>query len=201
MFQETQQHLCVRCAKSFTNESDLARHKNQPNSRCRYDHENVMHFRPHHLDVQPNSNPSAMAPAEPQLSEPEPLETEQFGLWASATLTENSDQGYMDVDRPQTNEGIHDESEPEPETPSPFFVEIYRNASAIFGNGDMFMDLFDKDPHSNKRKDNFYYPFASRQEWEVALYLLRSSLRMAELDKFLKLELVRPFLVFNISVV
>jgi hypothetical protein len=182
MFSQVQQHFCARCAKSFTNESDLARHKNQPKSRCRYDHENVMHFRPRFVNLQSIANKhnhSAMAPAEP-----EPLETEQF-------------EGHMDVDQPQVGDEAEGEAE---ETTSPFFTEIYHNVSEIFGHGDTFMDLFDKDPHSDKRKDNLYYPFASRQEWEVALYLLRSSLSMAELDKFLKLELVRPLLAFNISV-
>ena len=141
-----------------------------------------MHFRPRDINLQPNANQhdhSAWAPAEP-----EPLETEQFEV-------------HMDVDQPQ----IENEAEGEAEgKTSPFFAEIYRNASEIFGHGDTFMDLFDKDPHSDKRKDNLYYPFASRQEWEVALYLLCSSLSMAELDKFLKLELVRPLLAFNVSV-
>ncbi|KAG0693661.1 hypothetical protein DFH29DRAFT_762430, partial [Suillus ampliporus] len=41
------------------------------------------------------------------------------------------------------------------------------------------------------RKDNLFYPFASKEEWEVADYLLHSSLSMAAIDKFLKLCMIQ----------
>ncbi|KAG0697850.1 hypothetical protein DFH29DRAFT_1003402 [Suillus ampliporus] len=40
------------------------------------------------------------------------------------------------------------------------------------------------------RKDNLFYPFASKEEWEVADYLLCSSLSMAAIDEFLKLRML-----------
>ena len=47
------------------------------------------------------------------------------------------------------------------------------------------------DQFAEHRKINMYYPFASRQDWEVGSLLLRSGLSMAGIDSFLSLELVR----------
>ena len=52
------------------------------------------------------------------------------------------------------------------------------------------MDEFDRDDHATMREENLYYPWASRQEWELASFLLRSSLSMAAIDQFLSLDLV-----------
>ena len=73
------------------------------------------------------------------------------------------------------------------------FFETYPGAAQTFGRAATFMDLFDADPHSNKRRDHPYYPFASRGEWQLASFLLCSDLSMNAIDKFLKLELVSNF--------
>jgi hypothetical protein len=52
------------------------------------------------------------------------------------------------------------------------------------------MDRCDKDRFTEMRKGHLYYPFASRDEWELASFLLRSSLSMAAVDRLLKLKLV-----------
>ncbi|KAH9017835.1 hypothetical protein EDB84DRAFT_1245978, partial [Lactarius hengduanensis] len=41
-----------------------------------------------------------------------------------------------------------------------------------------------------ERKKNIFYPFASRAEWEMAAFLLRSGLAMSSIDSFLSLELI-----------
>ena len=53
---------------------------------------------------------------------------------------------------------------------------------------------FDNDRFFNEHNDNLYYPFASRDEWELASFLLYSNLSMAAIDRFLSLKLVRSFL-------
>ena len=53
------------------------------------------------------------------------------------------------------------------------------------------MDQFDTDTFNAQRKVNLYYPFASRQDWELGSWLLRSGLSLVAIDKFLSLELVR----------
>lgn len=96
-----------------------------------------------------------------------------------------SEQGYWkemwageDPDQP---------NEPAPENLSP--------AAEIFGSGLSFMDIFNTDQHAAKRIQNLYYPFSSRQDWEVASFLLRSTLSMAAIDEFLSLEMVRAYII------
>jgi hypothetical protein len=74
----------------------------------------------------------------------------------------------------------------------PYTTDIFPGAAEIYGKGVTFMDLFDQDQHSEKRKINLFYPFASKQDWEVASWLSKSGLSMAAIDNFLSLELVSP---------
>jgi hypothetical protein len=71
------------------------------------------------------------------------------------------------------------------------YVERFRNAAKVYRRGQTFWDRFNMDPYTAYRKDNLYYPFASRQDWELGSFLLCSSLSMAAIDEFLGLELVR----------
>ena len=70
------------------------------------------------------------------------------------------------------------------------FVDEYEGAAKEFGTGTTFMDEFDRDQYAGERINNLYYPFASRDEWELAAFLLRSDLSMASIDSFLSLNLV-----------
>ena len=69
--------------------------------------------------------------------------------------------------------------------------EYFPGAAWIHSTRPTFMDNFNADQYSSLRNANFYYPFASRQEWELALWLLRSGLSMNAIDRFLKLLMVR----------
>jgi hypothetical protein len=62
--------------------------------------------------------------------------------------------------------------------------------SKVFGKGETFMDVFNKDDYADIWNDNLYYPFASQAEWKLASFLLQSGLSMAQTDEFLKLDLV-----------
>jgi hypothetical protein len=84
------------------------------------------------------------------------------------------------------------QSNPTPDSP---FIEMYPGAAQTFGRGKTFMDLFDADSHAEKRRQHPYYPFASKAEWGLASFLLRSNLSMDSIDKFLKLELVSSLYV------
>ncbi|KAH7917703.1 hypothetical protein BV22DRAFT_1135188 [Leucogyrophana mollusca] len=68
--------------------------------------------------------------------------------------------------------------------------EVFVGAGGIYGYGSTFMDQFDMDENASLRKENIYYPFASRQDWEIASWLLRSGLSMGAINSFLSLELV-----------
>jgi hypothetical protein len=69
-------------------------------------------------------------------------------------------------------------------------VEEYEGAAKQYGTGTTFMREFDGDQYAGERVENLYYPFASRDEWELAAFLLRSDLSMASIDLLLSLNLV-----------
>ena len=73
---------------------------------------------------------------------------------------------------------------------NPFNVKKHPTSGSVYGHGETFMDKCDKDRFTEMRKGHLYYPFTSRDEWELASFLLCSHLSMAAVDRFLKLQLV-----------
>ncbi|KAG0705937.1 hypothetical protein DFH29DRAFT_799338 [Suillus ampliporus] len=70
--------------------------------------------------------------------------------------------------------------------------ERYEGARTCYSkDGLTFLDLFDADEFAECRKENLFYPFASKEEWEIGDFLLCSPLSMAVIDVFLKLPLVQ----------
>ena len=93
----------------------------------------------------------------------------------------------MDVDAmfmEHENPGVNDHSM------GGVFVEEYEGAGKQYGVGTTFMREFDDDQYARERVENTYYPFASRDEWELASFLLRSDLSMSSIDSLLSLNLV-----------
>jgi hypothetical protein len=74
--------------------------------------------------------------------------------------------------------------------PDQMVVDEYPGAARIYGYGSTFMDRFDNDVYSTHWVENLYYPFASKQDWEVGQFLGSSRLSLAAIDQFLNLELV-----------
>jgi hypothetical protein len=69
--------------------------------------------------------------------------------------------------------------------------EQYKGAGICYSkDGLTFLDLFDADEFAECRKENLFYPFASKEECEIGDFLLHSPLSMAVIDVFLKLPLV-----------
>ena len=71
-----------------------------------------------------------------------------------------------------------------------FYTESFLGSSEVFGYGETYVDLFNKDEYADVRQTNLYYPFASQPEWELASFLLKSDLSRVAIDQFLKLQLV-----------
>lgn len=69
-------------------------------------------------------------------------------------------------------------------------IEEYEGSAKEYGTSTTFMEEFDCDQYAGERVENLYYPFASRDEWEFAAFLLRSDLSMASIDSLLSLNLV-----------
>ncbi|KAH9009867.1 hypothetical protein EDB85DRAFT_1902692 [Lactarius pseudohatsudake] len=97
----------------------------------------------------------------------------------------------MDIDIDATLAAVEDLQEDfqNVDGPGKPFIQEYVGAAREYGRGTTFMQGFDRDPYSQERKKNLYYPFASRGEWEMATFLLHSSLSVSSIDSFLSLEL------------
>ena len=95
---------------------------------------------------------------------------------------------------PYVVDNTHYEDMLEEPVPSPhsksYYTEIYPGAAQTYGKGQTFMDTFNADKYAAMRKENIYYPWASQPEWELASFLLRSSLSLAAIDQFLSLNIV-----------
>ncbi|KAF7325721.1 hypothetical protein MKEN_00422400 [Mycena kentingensis (nom. inval.)] len=57
----------------------------------------------------------------------------------------------------------------------------------------------DEDVFAAQRTDNYYYPFANGDEWDFGRFLTTSSLRMREIDEFLKLPIVQKHLLPHLT--
>jgi hypothetical protein len=62
----------------------------------------------------------------------------------------------------------------------------------LYGPGTTFLDEFDRDSYAAARVENIYYPFSSKDEWQLASFLLSTNLSMTSMTKFLSLTLVSP---------
>ena len=69
-------------------------------------------------------------------------------------------------------------------------MEHYPGAARILGHANTALDDFNADRYAQERIENLYYPWSSREEWQLARFLLQSSMSLAEIDEYLKLEIV-----------
>ena len=69
-------------------------------------------------------------------------------------------------------------------------IEYFTGASTTYGRDNNFMDNFDHDTFSEERKENPYYPFASRSEWEFVCWISQSHLSMALTNSLLSSSMV-----------
>jgi hypothetical protein len=120
-------------------------------------------------------------------------------LQSGPTISESDDMGQQNFEPPDCMDTADDyfapslpasTSENTEDTRNPFTITKHPTSGSVYGHGETLMDQCDKDKFTERRKENLYYPFASRDEWELASFLLRSRLSTAAVDRFLKLELV-----------
>lgn len=157
---------CPRCGGGpFAKEASLLKHMNQPYSRCA----SLIH------EPQP---PEAASPNAQSRQAPLPSYDDLDGM------LDNYHEHFVD---PGTNLGpAAMQEEPTPVSHCDHFPE----ASRTFGKAQSFMDQFDADRHANERKDNLYFPWASKGDYELGAWLLRAGLSMQAINEFLALELV-----------
>ena len=175
---------CPRCAKKFKDSSLVQNHMNQPISSCRTYYEEVLQV-----------NEALFGATNDNL--PDSHSTSSFtpGDSLDGQHLHSMDVDYVAPDAPNIPENSPSQSS----TPIfPYFKQVHPSASKICGKGNTFMDNFENDQYADRRIGQLYYPFASKHEWELAAFLLRSNLSMVSIDKFLKLKLVHASLIFLI---
>jgi hypothetical protein len=167
---------CPRCSKRFKNNTAILQHMNQPTGRC-YNHaEELAEFsdlfqdddRPlkrRRLSTQkPEDFTDFDYDMEENFDQDDPFEGQQYGMAETSPASLDPRLGP--------------------------FVEQYPGAAETYGRAETFMDRFNADTYAGERVHNLYYPFASRQELQVASFLLRSKLSMSDIDEYLSLEMV-----------
>ncbi|KAF8889829.1 hypothetical protein BD779DRAFT_1610913 [Infundibulicybe gibba] len=166
---------CHRCSRQFKTRSSVLKHINQPTSSCRS-------MRTHKFTRISNSHL---------------ISSHRRGLESMGdTAMEIQDQFQTFVfDQPETiaaHEGI---PEPLPDAHTSqhrqMITEDFPGAAQTFGTGPTFLDKFNMDQYAMERTTNLYYPFASKEEWELASFLLLSKLSMAAINQMLSLQLIR----------
>lgn len=69
-------------------------------------------------------------------------------------------------------------------------TETYPSAAKTYGKGRTIMQEIDEDNSVPEAKNNVYYPFTSRQDFEMGAWLSQSNVSMSQIDDFLKLSYI-----------
>jgi len=169
--------FCPDCGKRFKNETWVLQHINQPSNACGSWMNDLSRLHYHTPAAQDGTETHSMTdrtqhrPSPDRDIFPEADDAGGFGM--------NEDIGYNPVDEHQ------DHTVPA--------VDTHPNIPSIYPGGATFMDQFFSDQYASFQRENLYYPFASRVDWQLASWLLRSRLSIAAIDDFLALELVCLF--------
>ena len=162
---------CPRCGKKFKDQTSLLQHMNQPISSC------LTHFQ-ECIDISTTLQSASTISESDEMDRqsfepPDFMDTAEDYILASSCSSLPSSTSQNPVTKQ-----------------NPFHIKKHPTSGSVYGCGETFMDQCDKDRFTEMRKGHLYYPFASRDEWELASFLLHSRLSMAAMDRFLKLKLV-----------
>ena len=169
---------CPRCGKKFCTVTNVLQHMNQPTGPC-YDGSLPL-FGEYDNPIDAEA-PHSYNTAQLQQEERDP------GLADSESYEEYGD---IEMDGPG-DPAVSVPSRPDIEQLGPGrFVETFEGCGETFPGGKTFMGDFWADQYTEQRCENVYYPWASKQEWAFASWLLRSRLSMAAIDSLLSLDIV-----------
>ncbi|KIJ12445.1 hypothetical protein PAXINDRAFT_14769 [Paxillus involutus ATCC 200175] len=169
---------CPNCLRQFKDTSSVTWHLSQPRTACHCWQDDLISV----AELLNRHKPPEMQPDSPILVLMEDLSC-------------SSDESFDDPAR--WNEAAFDwDADVEMEngrgiTPAQSNIITFNSAAKVYQAGETFLDRFNLDACAPQRRNNIYYPFASRVEWDMAKYLLCSSLSMAKIDEFLKLDLIK----------
>ena len=157
---------CPSCGKGgFTSPEAVSRHMSQPKSGCSTWFDNLVRIRE---DLQAGGRHNG----------PNGLHTAPY----DESLGHLGEYNQWDDD-----EMLDGAQEEDPQSSS---IEYFPGAAKTYSGGSTFLNKFDTDEFSSCRSSNIYYPFASRGDWQLGSWLLRSGLSMSAMDTLLSLDLV-----------
>lgn len=165
---------CPRCGKKFKNDSRVFRHMAQTRSQCKTLIHRLIHLS-HDLDLRPKR--THLHPTDPPLDSAPDIQVYDDAM----------DFAYSRID-------IMEDLNFVPSVPvnaQSSTIEFFPAAAKVFEGGSTFMDNFYEDKHSQDRLDNVFYPFTSKEEWELASWLTRANISGRLMDEFFSLQLVR----------
>ncbi|KIJ07862.1 hypothetical protein PAXINDRAFT_18973 [Paxillus involutus ATCC 200175] len=169
---------CPNCLRQFKDASSVTWHLSQPRTACHRWQDNLISV----AKLLDRHKPPEMQPDSPLSVLMENLSCssdESFdnpARWNEAAFDWNT---YVEM---EYGRGI---------TPAQSNIIMFNGATKVYQAGETFLDRFNLDTCAPQCGNNIYYPFASRVEWDMAKYLLCSSLSMAKIDEFLKLDSIK----------
>lgn len=187
--------ICNRCGKRFASHASVLNHQKQLSSKCWKTYSLLLDLQQQpNGDSETNTNDNEQ-PSSPALSPSPPTSPSE------STSTLPCPPLEVDMDSPPLKPSSTPEVDMEiDDQPLPsFHAEFFQGSSEVYGKGETYLDLFDKDEYAYARQTNLFYPFASRQEWELASFLLKSDLSRVAIDQFLNLQLVSTNLSIELS--
>ncbi|KAK7042241.1 hypothetical protein R3P38DRAFT_2512149 [Favolaschia claudopus] len=181
---EKEVYFCPNCPRSFDQRASVLKHLNNPRTNCIRWYTRLREL---------------IISQEPEYAHYKAEFEEALGYYQPHYVKQHPD-GHeeMDLDHnAASNCGTNDDANAEEEDVEG--VEDFRGASATYGKGQSFREWVDADKFAHERTSNPFYPFASKQEWEMASFMLRSGMSMADIDEFLSLQMVREKLAFSFT--
>ncbi|KAG0700786.1 hypothetical protein DFH29DRAFT_982960 [Suillus ampliporus] len=160
---------CPKCGKLFSKETSVTCHLSQPRSSCHSSIRDMVDISQFAESVLQSRRPPDPSPPSEANHHDQSSHFDAGGdIHADVDFFEGAGEGFMSAE------------------------EWYEGAGACYSqDGLTFLDIFDADKYAGFRKDNLFYPFASKEEWEIADFLLRSPLSMAAISEFLALPMIR----------
>ena len=155
---------CPSCGKGgFTSPEAVSRHMGQPKSGCSTWFDNLVRIR-------------------------EDLQADGHNDQSPRTVSNDESAGHLgEYNQWDDDEMLDGTREGDPQSSS---IEYFPGAAKTYSGGSTFLEKFDMDEFNSCRSSNIYYPFASRGDWQLGSWLLRSGLSMSAMDTFLSLDLV-----------
>ena len=136
--------FCNHCGKRFAREASVQNHQKQLSSKCWTTYSLLLDLQQPSIEtnlnvkVQPSLSPSFLS--SPSESTPPPLEADMESPPPTPLLP--------DIDM-ENVDNIDDQPPQQEAVLPPFHTESFLESSKIFGNGETYLDLFDKDEYAD----------------------------------------------------